>query len=101
MNILLLDKNQIDRDNPKMVTIYGERVNEIISSFTKKKCEKLRVGIINGQVGIASLISFDKTSITLSLHLTEEPPPPLNITLILALPRPTALKRILEGVASM
>lgn len=101
MNILLLDKNDLDNKNTKEIKFSDERAKEIISLFNRKKNEKLRVGIINSKVGIASLKNFDDSEVTLSLNLTEDPPSPVNITLILALPRPKALKRILESVASI
>jgi len=62
---------------------------------------KLRVGQINGLIGEAVVINMDNESTTLEMSLTDSPPAPLPLSLIIALPRPKMLRRILQSSASM
>jgi 16S rRNA (uracil1498-N3)-methyltransferase len=60
----------------------------------------IRAGVIGGGVGTAELVADDGTAITLRLALTEPPPAPLPIELVLAIPRPKVLSRVIEAAAS-
>jgi RsmE family RNA methyltransferase len=63
--------------------------------------EQLRVGVIDGLTGSAEVLSIDDTGVELRVALTEPPPPKLPLTLILALPRPKVLRRVLRTVAEL
>lgn len=52
-------------------------------------------------VGMAGSATGDEGDIELSVTLSAEPPPPLAIDLLLALPRPKTLRRLLPAVASL
>ncbi len=56
--------------------------------------------MIGGNVGTGDVISDDGTAITLALSLTEPAPLPFGVDLVLAVPRPKALTRVIEMVAS-
>tara|TARA_B100000446_G_scaffold46105_4_gene42225 strand:+ start:11634 stop:12272 length:639 start_codon:yes stop_codon:yes gene_type:complete len=62
---------------------------------------ELKAGIINGNTGIAKVTALTDESTSLQVALTEIPPAPLPLTLIVALPRPKMLKRILQTVSTM
>lgn len=59
----------------------------------------LRVGEIDGLVGEGRILEIDDTRATLSVSLQQPPPPKLPLCLVLALPRPKMLRRILRGIA--
>ena len=61
----------------------------------------LRVGMINGTLGTATVTSAGNNCIECSVVLGEPPPPPLPLTLILAMPRPKSLKKALESAAAL
>ncbi|CBL44333.1 Conserved hypothetical protein [gamma proteobacterium HdN1] len=62
---------------------------------------QVRVGLLNGNQGIATIQEWEADHAKLTFTLTSPPPPSLPATLLLALPRPKMLKRILQTVAAM
>jgi RsmE family RNA methyltransferase len=54
------------------------------------------VGVAGGKIG-RGVVDGEQLVITLD----RDPPPPLDVTLILALPRPKVLNRVIAGAASM
>ncbi len=63
--------------------------------------ERLRVGKLNGPVGEGRVIQISSDELRLDVSLTSEPPARPGVDLLLAMPRPKALKRILSGAASL
>lgn len=63
--------------------------------------DTLRVGLLNGNTGSGRVESVSGQSIVLKVKLDGSPPEPLPLTLILALPRPKALKRCVESVTAL
>ena len=57
--------------------------------------------MLNGQMGEGEIIRLDEQALHLQFQLTQAPPEKLPLTLLLALPRPKMLKRILQTVATM
>lgn len=98
MNLLLIEADEL-RDN--RVCLQGRRLQHILNVHRAKTGDKLRVGVINGAMGEAELLSIDSQSATLSVTLNQPPPSPLPLTLLLALPRPKMLKRILQSVTAL
>lgn len=62
--------------------------------------EELTVGIEGGNIGIGRVMRVD-SDVELDVQLTQSPPPPLDVTLVLALPRPKVLNRVIAAVTSM
>lgn len=56
---------------------------------------------VGGMLGRGTVISLDRNHLELLVSFDTPPPPPIGITLILALPRPKVLNRVLAGAASM
>jgi RsmE family RNA methyltransferase len=63
--------------------------------------DSLRVGEINGRMGQGELVRISREEAILEVNLDRDPPPKLPLTLVLALPRPKMLRRILRMVAEM
>jgi 16S rRNA U1498 N3-methylase RsmE len=61
----------------------------------------LRVGMLGGLMGSAEILSLSRDELILRTDLDSLPPEKLPLTLLLSLPRPKMLKRILQTVASM
>lgn len=57
-----------------------------------------KVGEINGLIGAGEILELNQQAAILSVSLTERPPPPQQLTLVVALPRPKMLRRILRTV---
>ena len=63
--------------------------------------DTLRVGKLNGLAGSALIETMDDRELGLRVVLDTEPPPKLPLTLVLALPRPKMLRRILRSVCEL
>jgi RsmE family RNA methyltransferase len=59
------------------------------------------VGRLAGRVGHGVVTRLDETVLELEVVLDTEPPAPAQLTLILALPRPKVLRRVLQYVAAV
>ncbi len=59
------------------------------------------MGLLGGRIGKGRVRSLDSACLELEVALGEEPPPKLPLTLVLALPRPKVLNRVLASAASL
>lgn len=99
MNIILIDST--DLINSHKVRLEGRRATHILKVIKAKIGDKLRVGIIDGQLGEALVTDISKFRVELEIKLTGTAPAPLPVTLLLALPRPKVLKRVLGTAITM
>ena len=99
MNLLLLeDGDFIAADR---VLLQGRRLKHLQEVHRAEVGDHLRVGRINGLMGQGQLLRLDSDAAELQINLDQAPPAKLPLTLLLALPRPKMLKRVLQTVASM
>lgn len=99
MNLILLSEQ--DFIAPDTVQLSGRRFVHIRQVHRAQAGDILRVGLINGLMGKAEVLSLQSDQVQLHVNLQTAAPPKLPLTLLLALPRPKMLKRILQTVASM
>lgn len=97
MNLLLLEP--ADFFNDTSACIQGNRLNHLLTVLESKVGDTLSAGLINGPCGKATVIDINSESATLSTHFDQQPPLPLPLIVILALPRPKMLRRIFRNVA--
>lgn len=95
MNLLLLREEELRADST--VTLEGRRLTHLREVLKVQRGQRLRVGVLGGLMGTAEVVSAD----TLKVSLSEPPPPRANVSLILAVPRPKQLKRVISAVASL
>ena len=97
MNTLLLEDHQF---TDSRTAIANERQTKHVRSVLKlNNNDSISVGRLGGNLGKA-LIRFDGSECVLTdIKLNVTPPPTLPFKLILAMPRPQMLKRILQTVA--
>jgi RsmE family RNA methyltransferase len=101
MNTLLLTADDFSSDNCAIIRD-ARRCEHIYSVHGAKAGDQLKVGMLNGKLGSALVQSIDPTQIILSdIKLEKQPPTALPLTLLLGLPRPKMLKRILQTVATL
>ena len=98
MNIILFEAHETAA-NP--VTIQDRRSVHIVKVLKAAPGDTVRVGIINGGLGTGSIIKISKQAVTLELRITEPRPPRPLTELILALPRPIMLKRVLAQATTL
>ncbi len=99
MNLLLLTADEIAAD--KTVTLTDRRSHHIIKVLRSHRGDRLKVGLVNGPRGTGIIENISGNAVRLSLQLTGGPPAEPPFDLILALPRPIMLKRILFQASSL
>lgn len=63
--------------------------------------DSVGVGVEGGALGRASIVALDERAATVELILTDRPPPALDVTLALALPRPPTLRKVLQQATAL
>lgn len=99
MNLLLLsDADFVAADRVRLVGRRAQHAREVLRA---QSGEVLRVGQRGGMVGEGEVLSVTDEAIELRVTLTRPPPARPGIDLLLAMPRPKQLKRVLPAVASL
>ena len=99
MNLLLFSQqDRIDNNKIRIADFRLQHLREVLSAETG---DTLRIGEINGLMGSAELLEQSADEAVLAVNLDQRPPPKIPLTLLLALPRPKMLRRILRTVAEM
>jgi 16S rRNA (uracil1498-N3)-methyltransferase len=99
VNLLLLKPDDFVGDN--LAEISGRRFQHLKKIRKVIEGQALCAGMLNGKTGTAIVRSISRDSIQLSTQLINEAPAPVDCSVILALPRPLMLKRILQSLASL
>jgi RsmE family RNA methyltransferase len=100
MNLILLFENELGEDG-KRVRLGDRRWVYVRDVHRARVGDELCVGLMNGRIGRGRVLRLDEKGLELEVELSEDPPQPLPVTLILALPRPPVLKRVLISATSM
>lgn len=99
MNLLLVTQQEIDSQGCVLLT---DRRHQHIQKIHRLKVGgTLQAGVINSLCGEAEIIEQQSHATRLKLNLYKQPPAPLPVTLLLALPRPRMLARSLEHLATL
>jgi 16S rRNA (uracil1498-N3)-methyltransferase len=99
MNLILLSDS--DFISATRVRLSDRRFLHIQDILKAEKGQSLTVGKVNGIMGQGAVVSKTSKAIELEVKLDCKPPEALPLTLILALPRPSMLKRILFSAAML
>ena len=99
MNLILLFEQ--DFINSQHVVLSDHRLQHIQQTLRAKTGDSLRLGLLNGDMGHGIITALDSGSATIRVELKEKPPAKLPLTIVLALPRPKMLKRILRSTAEL
>ena len=99
MNLLLLEDDDFLPDGT--VRLGGRRLIHAREVLKALPDDVLRVGRLGGAVGTARVLADDAQGLHLAPALNEAPPARAGVDLLLAIPRPKALKKILPAVASL
>jgi len=95
LNCILLPKNTTSIRDPKQVT----HIKEILKS---KVGDSLSIAEIGGNIGMATIAHINNHEILLAdIVLDKSPPAKLDLTVILALPRPKVLRRLIMDMTSL
>lgn len=99
MNLLLLEDDDFVATD--RVQLSGRRLKHLLEVHRAEAGDSLRVGRLNGPMGMGQLLNLDAERAELSVTLDQTPPGKLPLTLLLALPRPKMLRRVLQTVSTM
>ena len=99
MNLILLFPADLDAEGT--ARLIGRRARHVHEVHRAAPGDRLAVGLANGSVGTGTVLSVAPDEVRLSVELDGEPPPPAGIDLLLAMPRPKVLRRVLQSAASL
>lgn len=98
MNLLLFEPEEVMADGT--ATVSGRRLRqlrEVIKAAPGKLC---KAGVVGGRIGHAELLSIDAEQARLRFSPEQEPPPPLRVTLLCALPRPLTFAKVIHSAVT-
>ena len=98
MNLVIFTREENHRGR---VILRGRRAEHICRVLKKEKGDQLRVGELNGRLGTGIVMSADTEQVVIQVQLDRDPPAVMPLELILALPRPIMLERILKQATVM
>ncbi|MFW2176797.1 MULTISPECIES: 16S rRNA (uracil(1498)-N(3))-methyltransferase [unclassified Moraxella] len=103
MNILLLPPNPQTSTTPTTITLTDPTLIKHLHETLKLQIgDSIKVGITNGNLGTAIVQDLNQTSVTLcQIHCPTPFPAKLPLTVILALPRPKVLRRLIMDMTAM
>nr|WP_272890484.1 16S rRNA (uracil(1498)-N(3))-methyltransferase [Stutzerimonas stutzeri] len=97
--MLLLERADFVADD--RVLLRDRRLTHLQQVHRAEVGESLRVGLVGGDMGNGRLLRLDAGEAELQVSFDQPPPTKLPVTLLLALPRPKMLRRVLQTVATM
>ena len=99
MNLLLLESS--DLEAPDLASIAISRYAARQDWWPPQPGRRLRVGLRDGLMGDGCVEAVDDTRVLIRFTVNRAPPPALPLVLLLALPRPKMLRRILRASAEL
>ncbi|HZH02604.1 MAG TPA: 16S rRNA (uracil(1498)-N(3))-methyltransferase, partial [Myxococcaceae bacterium] len=99
MNLVLLEAQDFLADGT--VRLAGRRALHLCKVLRVGPGDSVRVGVRGGGTGTGTVLSASLAEANLRVTLTAAPPPRPGVDLVLAMPRPKALKRILSTAAQL
>lgn len=100
MNLILLFQDDFE-NNSGRVRLTGRRLTHVLQVHRAAAGDLLCVGLVNGRIGTGRVVSLDQSLLEMDVRLVDPPPAALPLTLILALPRPKVLRRVIRTIAAM
>ena len=100
MNLLLLTPEDCPAPGRARL-LDGRRLQHVREVHRAAAGDRLRVGLVGGFTGEGVVTAVERELLELEFTLDQAPPAKLPLTLLLSLPRPKMLKRILQTVATM
>lgn len=98
MNLILLQEG--DFTAPGQVRLEGRRLRHVLEVHRASVGAELAVGLLGGNLGRGRVTDLGE-ALCMDVVLDQPPPPKLPLTLVLALPRPKVLNRVLAAATSL
>ncbi len=100
MNLILLFPDDFVKGTNR-VRLTGRRRDHVLTVHRAAVGDELCVGIVNDRIGTGKVTAISESVLEMDVRLERQPPPKLPLTLILALPRPKVIRRVLRSMSSM
>lgn len=104
MNIILLPPQANQEKNLEKTCIINDlnTIYHIKNVLKANSGDSLKIGIENGNLGTATVADISPTELTLTAIDCQNPPPnKLPLSVVLALPRPKVLRRLVLDMTAM
>jgi 16S rRNA (uracil1498-N3)-methyltransferase len=102
MNCILLPATNFQHDNASAYINNLAQITHVNKVLTAKVGDTLKIGQLGGKLGSAIIKAITSDSIQISdIQLTINPPAKLNLTVVLALPRPKVLRRLIMDMTAL
>lgn len=98
MNLLLIEKAEVVAGR---VRLSDRRAEHLLRVLKVESGRQVRLGLVGGGVGLGTVLSTSRQCVELEVDVSDRPTPRPLVDLIVALPRPQALKRVLQYSATM
>lgn len=99
MNLILFDAAELDGGG--RLVLADRRGRHVCRVLRAAPGDRLRVGMIRGPTGTGEVIAVDRDRAELAVTLTGAPPAPPPVDLVLAVPRPKVLARVVQAAVSL
>ncbi len=99
MNLVLIEPEELGPGGEARLA--GRRAAHASQVLEVSAGDRILAGVVGGRMGEAEVLAATPVELVLRPALDREPPPPSPVSLLLALPRPKILRRVLQSVASM
>lgn len=99
MNLLLLQASDMLEESTALIR--GRQLEHLHKTLKLAIGDDLCVGLLNAKIGQGNITRLSKYEAEISITWLQSPPAPLPVTLIIALPRPKMLKRIIQTATTM
>jgi 16S rRNA (uracil1498-N3)-methyltransferase len=99
VNLLLLEPGELAPDGTARLA--DRRARHALEVLRVAAGDVIQAGVVGGRMGEATVLAASAAELVLAPRLDREPPPPAPVSLLLALPRPKILRKVLAATASM
>jgi RsmE family RNA methyltransferase len=99
VNLVLLEPCELRGDGTARLS--GRRAAHVSGVLRAGPGDRIQAGVVGGRMGEAEVLSASAGEVVLRPALDREPPLPSRVALLLALPRPKILRKVLQAAASM
>ena len=98
VNFLLLERDEVDAHGEAVVR--GRRALHVTTVLRAEPGQSLRIGLVDGPLGTATVTAADAAAVHLACTFARAPEP-VHDVLLLAVPRPKVLLRMLAHAAAL
>jgi RsmE family RNA methyltransferase len=99
VNLILLEPDEINAAGDGALS--GARATHLLDVLRVEPGHQVRVGVVDGPRGTATVQTIGDETVTLRCALEAEIPPRPDVDLLLAVPRPKVLRRLWAQIAAL